>query len=291
MIISIFTPLYNRASFLVNLHKSITKQNDSQLEWIIVDDGSTDHAEEEVIKLKKQSPFKIIYHYQTNKGKHFAINKGLDLASGTLFLILDSDDFLSVNAIKHIRHYYNSIKDNPKIAGIAGKRNFKDGTLVGNQPFKEVISNSIEIRYQYHTKGDLVEIFKTEIFKKFKFPEIENEKFCPEVLVWNRIAQHYQLLFFNIGIYTTQYLKGGLTDKIVKIRMMSPIASMLTYSELASYNIPFLQRLKAYTNFWRFAFNSQLSFYKKVNMLKHKTALFLWPFGLILYLKDKLNWL
>jgi hypothetical protein len=61
---------------------------------------------------------------------------------------------------------------------------------------------------------------------------------------------------------------------------------MLTYSELASFNIPVIQKLKAYTNFWRFSFNSNLPITEKIKMTNFFTILLL-PIGYILYLRDK----
>ena len=49
--------------------------------------------------------------------------------------------------------------------------------------------------------GDLKEVFLTSVLKEFPFPEIEGEKFCPEALVWFRIARKYNLYFFNQPIY------------------------------------------------------------------------------------------
>ena len=44
--ITVFTPLYNRAPLLEGLYESLIKQNYQSFEWIIVDDGSTDNAEQ-----------------------------------------------------------------------------------------------------------------------------------------------------------------------------------------------------------------------------------------------------
>jgi glycosyltransferase involved in cell wall biosynthesis len=239
----------------------------------------------------QENLIKITFYKQQNKGKHFAINKGVQLAKGELFLILDSDDELPKNALDNILFYYNKIINNESIAGIAGRRNFSDGSIVGSENFDELISNSLDIRYKYHVTGDLVEIFRTNILKEFAFPEIENEKFCPEALLWNRISQKYNLLFFNKGIYTTQYLEDGLTAKIVKIRMTSPIASMLCYSELASYSIPFIEKVKANINFWRFSFNSDLVFMKKFQTVNAIFSLIGLPLGFIMYQNDKRKWL
>ena len=49
--------------------------------------------------------------------------------------------------------------------------------------------NAMDIRYRYHVDGDLKEVFKTTVLQEFPFPEIQDEKFCPEQLVWFRIAQ------------------------------------------------------------------------------------------------------
>lgn len=284
--ITIFTPTYNRAYLLNNLYQSLLLPTKVSFEWIIVDDGSTDATETLVHQFISENKISIHYIKQENKGKHFAINRGVTAAKGELFLILDSDDCLPKDALDLIYKQYLKIKDVPKFGGVAGRRNYTDGTIVGNSFDDEIITNSIDIRFKYKITGDLVEIFKTSVLREFPFPEIHNEKFCPEALLWNRIAQKYDLLFFNQGIYTTQYLPDGLTAKIVKIRMTSPIASMLTYSELASFDVPFKEKIKAIINYWRFSFNSSQSFItklKRVNLLYSFIGL---PIGYLMYKND-----
>lgn len=102
--------------------------------------------------------------------------------------------------------------------------------------------------------GDLSEVFRTDVMREFPFPEIEGEKFCPEVLVWNRIARKYKLRYFNEAIYIAEYQPEGLTARIVEIRMKSPIASTTCYAEMVSLNIPFNDRVRAAINYWRFRF-------------------------------------
>jgi len=136
-------------------------------------------------------------------------------------------------------------------------------------------------------KGDLSEVFRTQVLREFPFPQIEGERFCPEALVWNRIAQQYKLLYFNQPIYIAEYQSTGLSAKIVKIRMQSPQASMLTYSELASYNIPALEKLKAILNFWRFSWNSKAPLAAKRRMISSWFSVIAGPLGYILYLNDR----
>ena len=77
--ITIMTPTYNRSSFLPKLYETLTKQTVdlTMMEWIIVDDGSTDDTEDTVHELKEKSPFEIKYIKLTNGGKHHAVNIGI----------------------------------------------------------------------------------------------------------------------------------------------------------------------------------------------------------------------
>ncbi len=171
---------------------------------------------------------------------------------------------------------------------MAGRNSYFDGRLVGSQNnFDTVFSNALEIRYKHKIEGDLSEIFLTNVLKEFPFPEIEIEKFCPEALVWNRIAQKYNLLYFSESIYFCEYNDDGLTAKIVKIRMNAPIASMICYSELNSYKIPIKEKIKANINFWRFSFNSNLSFFKKSKMINHTFSLIGFSVGFAMFINDK----
>lgn len=290
--ITIFTPTHNRAYIIGNLYKSLCHQTNKDFEWVIVDDGSTDETTSLIKGFKEEGIIDIIYYLQENKGKHVAINKGVELAIGELFFIVDSDDRLTNNAVEKVLFHYEGIKNNNNFAGLGGTRIYPDGTRIGGvAEFKTLNCNALDFRLSYGIKGDMAEVFRTTILRDFPFPEIKDEKFCPEALVWNRIAQKYKLLYFNFGIYTTEYLPDGLTAKIVKIRMTSPIASMLCYSELASYKIPFIQKIKATLNFWRFSFNSKKNFIYKLSSVNLVLSTFCIPLGYIMYCNDKKKWL
>lgn len=286
MLITIFTPTYNRASLLIRLYESLTNLHYTNFEWIIVDDGSTDNTSELIVDFKKRASFPIHYVFQENAGKHIAINKGVFAAKGELFFIVDSDDRLTPEALSIVEEIYQRECVNTNLGGLALRGCYENGKIVGNSTFSQIICNSIDIRNIHGVKGDLVEIFLTRVMKEFPFPEIKNEKFCPEVLVWNRIAQHYDLVYVNEPIYVVEYQDGGLTDRIVKIRMTSPIASLMTYGELTSYDVPVGQKIKAAINFWRFSFNSSMRFSKKLQLI-HPLFLPLLPLGLFYFIYDK----
>ena len=251
--ITILTPSYNRGPLLGNLYQSLVRQAFNDFEWIIVDDGSTDSTNNIVNNFIQEQKIVISYIKQINGGKHKAINTGVKESKGELILIVDSDDSLPENSLSIIHSQYLKIKNDSSIGGVCGLMAHHDGTVIGYRNVSSVKNiSSIEMRYKYGFVGDVCEVFKTEVLREYPFPEINNEKFCPEVLVWNRIARKYKLHFFNQVVYFRDYLKDGLTSKIVRIRMNSPIASMMCYAEMNQLDIPVKDKIKAAINYWRF---------------------------------------
>jgi glycosyltransferase involved in cell wall biosynthesis len=290
MKITVFTPTFNRAYIIERLYNSLCHQSFKGFEWIIVDDGSTDNTEETIGQWLVEDKISIKYYKQQNKGKHFAINKGVNKSSGELFFIVDSDDYLPNDSLEKINFYFEKHKSEPNFGGISGKRANFDGTIIGfPKQFEPVFCNALDIRFKYKITGDFGEVFLTSVLKEFPFPEIENEKFCPEALLWNRIAQKYKLIYLCEKTYFCEYIPDGLTAKIVKIRMTSPIASMICYGELNSYEIPIKEKIKASINFWRFSFNSNLSFYKKLKLINHYPTIIGLPVGFAMFILDKIK--
>ena len=286
-IITIFTPTYNRVHTLPRLCESLNRQSNKNFEWIIVDDGSTDDTMLVVENYKREMNFSITYYLQQNAGKHIGINKGLELASGELFFIVDSDDWLKEDAVERILFHYSQIRDNSLLGGVCGLKVFENGEKVGGEcNFGTLECNSLDFRYKYHIRGDMAEVFKTSVLKTYKFPTTYGEKFCPEALIWNRIAMKYKLRYFYERIYFCEYMPDGLTAKITKLRILNPINTCMHYAELAQMPIPLLQKLKSQINYWRFSFYLENSFVKKIKQIGY-SALLMYPLGFVFFLTDK----
>lgn len=285
MLITVFTPTYNRAYRLGALYESLCKQTFRDFEWLIVDDGSTDNTRELVEGWISENKIDIRYIAQPNGGKHRAINRGVKEAEGTLFFIVDSDDILPDDSLEVISAHYQLIKGRPGFGGLCGLKAYYDGSPVGNKPdFGVLECTNYDIRYKYKIKGDLAEVFYTDVMKEFPFPEIDGERFCPEILVWNRISSKYRIHYFDTPVYYCEYLEDGLTASIVKVRIKSPIGACMTYAEMVNAPIPFRPRLRAAINFWRFRR------YIRRNRSVVKIAPFWWlvrPFSLIFRIIDR----
>lgn len=287
MMLSIITPIYNRASLLPRICDCLCSQSSKDFEWIIVDDGSTDNVRAVVEKMQPEG-FTVRLFQKVNGGKHTAVNMGIKEAKGELTLILDSDDELPEDAVATVLDKYKTIKDNANFAGVCGYMAHRDGKIIG-YPFVETDSSEIELRYRYHVNGDMCEVFKTNVLREFPFLELKGERFCPESLVWNRIARKYRLHVFPKVIYLRDYIDGGLTDNIVRIRMQSPIASMMTYAEMALLDIPWRQKMKAAINYYRFKACLSAKHASEVGCsIPALSPSWRWikPLGLLMHIKD-----
>ncbi len=282
--ITVLTPSYNRGCLIKNVYYSLIRQTFNDFEWVVIDDGSSDSTSNIVQSLKEEGRIRIVYKKKENGGKHTALNMGIAIAKGDLILIVDSDDSLPKDSLFNINQEYIKIKDDISIGGVCGFMAHHNGTIIGTWTYPLSMDvSSIEIRYKYRFKGDMCEVFKTQVLREFPFPEIKDELFCPEDLVLNRISKKYKLRLFDKVIYYRDYLDGGLTSKIVKIRMKSPVGSMMCYAEIVETDIPFIYKIKAAINYWRFRLcNSGKKTYPKLRYGWYIIA----PLGFLLHIKD-----
>ncbi len=250
---TIFTPAYNRAHLIPRLYESLKKQTNKNFEWVVVDDGSVDGTDKLFEKyLKDKNDFKITYFKQENGGKHRAINKGLELSSGKLFFIVDSDDYLLDSAIEKLYNYENNINDLNGFIGVSGLRGYSNDKAIGSFINKDYIDAYNNERKYYNLLGDKAEAYYTDILKNYKFPEIENERFVSESVVWNKIAADgYKIRWFNEVIYICDYLDDGLTKQGMKLYKNNPIGYLLFVRNVINYENPSIRnRLENYYGYY-----------------------------------------
>lgn len=245
-IITVLTPTYNRKDTIIRLYNSLLKQICDNFEWLIIDDGSTDGTDEYFNKLISTS-LKIRYYKTKNGGKHRAINFGVDLAEGEYLFIVDSDDYLTDDSISIIFSWIKTIKDSDKrFAGVSGLKGYSPCNYVGKTFKGEYLDCSNLERAKFNIYGDKSEVYRTDILRKYKFPEITNEKFITEDIVWNRIANDgYIMRYFNKINYICEYRVDGLTSKSDKLFCENFEGYTLYIKELLNYEAPLKVKLKA----------------------------------------------
>lgn len=288
--ITIFTPTYNRAYILPKLYNSLLVQTSKDFEWIIVDDGSTDNTYALCHQWQNEcEKFKITYLKAENQGKHIAINIGVNLAKGELFFIVDSDDYLADDAIERILEVYKTIKFDDRFAGVSGMKAFSNGERIGGKINFDILDCSMtDIRVKHKIKGDMAEVFKIGILKKYPFPKFEGENFLSENAIWLQISEKYILRFFNKNIYFAEYLKDGLTNNIHKKFIKNPQGTKFVFMQIIkSPKYDILYKMKACIKYWRYTV-----FYKARNNDYIKPIFWMYlflPIGFIFCIYDILK--
>lgn len=246
MLVTICTATYNRGYILQNLYKSLKKQSIKNFEWILIDDGSTDSTKELAASWETDSErdFRFIYIHQNNQGKMNSVNRGLDLAHGDLFFVIDSDDYMPDNTVERIIYWAKTIDKN-KYAGICGLRCHINGNLIGTTFSGKYIDISTKDRSLYKITGDKAEVWYTELFRKYKYPVVSGEKFITEAVSYLAMCEEEQKVvrFVNEPFCYCEYRADGYTASSWKPFAENPQSTLLSMHIYLKY-----YRNSSYTN-------------------------------------------
>ncbi|RRQ47189.1 glycosyltransferase family A protein [Chryseobacterium sp. SC28] len=261
--LTVFTPTFNRAYILPKLYQSLANQANKDFLWLIVDDGSSDGTQELVEAFRQENKIEIQYIFQENKGKHVAINHGLQNTTTKFFVVIDSDDFIAKNAIEEMKILADKIRKDGEVAGFtfirfSEKVNF-DREKYGKKEW--LVSGRND--YEWEFQGEMIYCFKSEIHKKFLFPEFEGEKFCQESLVIRRIERQYKILFTDKVLAHGDYLEDGLMSNFYALLIKNPKSSLLKLQELYQDELTAAERFYFAKVYWDIASKSGASFRTK----------------------------
>lgn len=155
-IVSVIIPVYNAQSFLDSCLSSVSKQTYSNLEILVVNDGSTDDSLS-ICKEWVDKDSRFILINKTNGGVSSARNMALSKATGDYFLFLDSDDYLENNMIEKLLEMITVTASQIAFAGI---RLFDNHHSVISHAFTDVvISGETAIRQCYQKASWILAIW------------------------------------------------------------------------------------------------------------------------------------
>jgi len=108
-LVTIITPTYNCGKYLAETIDSVLSQSYSEIDYIVIDDGSTDDTN---LILREYSDTRLTIIKQENIGEHHTINKGLNLVRGEYFMYPNADDPLLPGAIEML---VEAMESNPDV--------------------------------------------------------------------------------------------------------------------------------------------------------------------------------
>lgn len=189
--ISIVTPSFNQGQYLEETIRSVLLQNYPNLEYIIIDGGSTDDS---VKIIKKYEPWLTYWVSEFDKGQSDAINKGLKQSSGDIFNWICSDDYLEEGALVNVVGCLNG-DDANAVCGVSRLLYSDKSVSYASTPLYD---NVEEMIYHAHITQPST-FFKMSIIKRVG-PLTSTLHYCMDAQWWVK----YLLIHGSSGVVFTE---------------------------------------------------------------------------------------
>jgi len=193
-LVSVITPSFNQGKFIKETILSVFSQNYDNIEYIIMDGGSTDNTLNVIRKFGK----KLKCISEPDYGQADAVNKGFLLAKGEILGWLNSDDTLNPGALDRIVKQFT--KD-PHLIMVYSDANFidKDGNVIGEYPTEDFSLNRMADNCFLCQPTVFI---KAEVFKEIGMFDIHLHT-CMDYDYWIRIGKHFSVdrISYMKGIY------------------------------------------------------------------------------------------
>lgn len=250
--ISVIIPVYKVEKYLSRCIESVIGQTYTNLEIILVDDGSPDKCPliiDEYAKNDKR--IKVIY--KENGGLSSARNAGLEIATGDYITFVDSDDTIDCKMYEILYNLLKKHNSDIAICQLVRVSEDVEGNLIipnlNIDNIEEKIFTRAEALKQIMINGDIGNFACTKLFKR----ELFNEVLFPDGKVYEDIATIYKLVHkANKIIYTNQKLYyylygrvGAITSSFSEKKILDSIYAYFTQYRFITENYP---EIKQYAN-------------------------------------------
>lgn len=252
ILISVVVPIYNVEKYLNKCVDSLLNQDYTNLEIILVDDGSTDNSSKIADEYKeKNKNIKVIH--KENGGLSSARNTGLKEAIGKYIIFIDSDDWIDTKMISTL---FNLIKENDADISICGflrtsgsDNDFKDI----NKPQIKTFTN-MEAMMQLYNEDYLTEfvvawnkLYNIELFKNIKYPEgkIHEDEFTTYKLFYNA----KKIVYTNEKLYNYRITPNSIMNKAFNPNRLYVLEAFKERTEFAKnigYDEFYIKTLRRY---------------------------------------------
>ena len=199
--VSVITPIYNRSHTIKRTIESVRKQSFQNIEYIIVDDGSTDELDDVLMPELEKLDIPVLYMKKENGGVHTACNLAVSKARGKYTRFLDSDDEMTDDSIESFLKVWDHIPASPDLPyrEVVAQCKDQNGKRVG-EPFPDNINElpwkdaivACDMTHGEHTGMNL-----TKALQEYPWPEPEEITLVSEDIVWKKMEKSYRSYYIN----------------------------------------------------------------------------------------------
>ena len=202
--ITVVTPNYNQGDFIEKTIQSVLNQEYPNLEYIIIDGGSTDESVDIIKKYKKSLTY---WESEPDNGMYDAINRGFSKATGDIMCWINSDDVLWEHSLFNVANIFNSNLNIHWLQGYPSVINEK-GTIIYQR--QQIFSKYYFYLYQHQSSFGFIQQESTfwtrELWKKSGASLDANYTIAADFDLWMR--------FFNYEkMYCTQIQLGAFRKR------------------------------------------------------------------------------
>ncbi len=202
--VSLITPSYNAATYLRSAIESVLEQNYPNIEYIVMDGGSTDGT----VELLQEFGMRLRWVSKKDDGQADAISRGFEQTNGAILGWLNADDVLKPDAIRTV---VDAFCTNPETALIYGNADFIDanGRIIG--PCTVVEPHCLQRLLHY---GDYI-IQPAAFFSRQAYQSVggldKSLQWAMDWDLWIRLAQKYEVLYIEKNLASYRWLGSNKT--------------------------------------------------------------------------------
>ena len=201
-LVSIITPSYNQGEFIKATIDSVLNQDYPNIEYIVMDGGSTD----ETVEILKSYGDKIIWVSEKDGGQADAVNKGIAKAKGDIIGWLNSDDTYCEGAISRIVDYFYS---HPKIDMVYGEGYYIDKSGKITDRYPTAMFNYEELAHTCYICQPTA-FFTTDIVKKVGLLD-KDLHLCMDYELWMKIGRVGKVAYISDYLATSRMYEENKT--------------------------------------------------------------------------------
>lgn len=235
-LISIIVPIYNAATYLERCFRCLQEQSYPTLEFVLVDDGSTDKSGEMCDQIAaKDGRFKV-FHIK-NGGASLARKYGLERAKGEFVSFMDCDDCIAVDYIKQL--FELIVRHNVNISACRVQRIFNESEIPTQIEGKQYLLQFEKLMprfFKYEFWGFPAKLYKRNIFGEVAFP---SATLSEDYYVMSQLfLQERDMAYTDAPLYYYEYHEGSLSHLAISKRAFEEFENVKAVYEMMQAQAP-----------------------------------------------------